>query len=593
MNKRGIAIITALMTGISMAASPAVCMADDGSGITKDETVYVVTDSEGDSEDVIVSEHLMNKNKIDRISDRTTLSNIENVKGDEKFTRDGDSLTWEAGGNDIFYQGRTDRELPIKMTVSYKLDGSDVSGSELQGKSGDVEISINYDNSAKYEGNTVPFVVMTGFLVTDSCLKDIRVDNGKVIDDGEKQIVIGMAAPGLAGTAGLGEANLGLGDSVTIKAKAENFAVEDMMTIVTNSVFEDIDTDELEGLDFDDKIKELDNGSKKLITGTRLLYNGIDTMDSNRESLTDGVQQLDQGASALYSNLDKIKDLVSANASCLNYVNGVLSDSLPALKQESSDLRSQLEEINGSAETADIKSVEKVQDITDTSTLKEDAQKLRELRDKAPEEDKASYDAIIADMEKVADNESSMISRINGEIDRANAGIQENAAAVNNQSDNIQAALAGAERIYDDASKVQIAKSVINVPGSLGPGKPSWKYISDTLYGSFFSDGSTPTVLTGAKGLADGMDALSESTETLSTGISQLDKGALEVNRGMEKLYSQGIKKIVDLYNNDLKGMASSLSGLLDAGKGYSSFSDPSYSDNGSVKFIYKIKISE
>ena len=581
------------MTGITLAASPAVCLADEVSGITKDETVYVVTDSEGDSEDVIVSEHLINKNKTDRISDSTTLSDIENVKGDEKFTRDGDSLTWEAGGNDIFYQGRTDRKLPIKMTVSYKLDGSDVSGSELQGKSGDVEISINYDNSAKYEGNTVPFVVMTGFLVTDSCLKDIRVDNGKVIDDGEKQIVIGMAAPGLAGTAGLGEANPGLGDSVTIKARAENFAVEDMMTIVTNSVFEDIDTDELEGLDFDDKIKELDNGSKKLITGTRLLYNGIDTMDSNRESLTDGVQQLDQGASALYSNLDKIKDLVSANASCLNYVNGVLSDSLPALKQESSDLRSQLEEINGSAETADIKSVEKVQDITDTSTLKEDAQKLRELRDKAPEEDKASYDAIIADMEKAADNESSMISRINGEIDRANAGIQENAAAVNNQSDNIQAALAGAERIYDDASKVQIAKSVINVPGSLGPGKPSWKDISDTLYGSFFSDGSTPTVLTGAKGLADGMDALSESTETLSTGISQLDKGALEVNRGMEKLYSQGIKKIVDLYNNDLKGMASSLSGLLDAGKGYSSFSDPSYSDNGSVKFIYKIKISE
>ena len=581
------------MTGITMVASPAVCLADEVSGITKDETVYVVTDSEGDSEDVIVSEHLINKNKTDRISDSTTLSDIENVKGDEKFTRDGDSLTWEAGGNDIFYQGRTDKELPVKMTVSYKLDGSDISGSELQGKSGDVEISINYDNSAKYGGNTVPFIVMTGFLVTDSCLKDIRVDNGKVIDDGEKQIVIGMAAPGLAGTAGLGEANPGLGDSVTIKARAENFAVEDMMTIVTNSVFEDIDTDELEGLDFDDKIKELDNGSKKLITGTRLLYNGIDTMDSNRESLTDGVQQLDQGASALYSNLDKIKELVSANASYLDSVNRVLSDSLPALKQESSDLRSQIEEINGSAETADIKPVEKVQDVTDASTLNEDAQKLRELKDKAPEEDKASYDAIIADIEKAADNENSMISRINGEIDRANAGIQENASAVNNQSDNIQAALAGAERIYDDASKVQIAKSVINVPGSLGPGKPSWKYISDTLYGSFFSDGSTPTVLTGAKGLADGMDALSESTETLSTGISQLDKGALEVNRGMEKLYSQGIKKIVDLYNNDLKGMASSLSGLLDAGKGYSSFSDPSYSDNGSVKFIYKTKISE
>ncbi|MGN0702353.1 MAG: hypothetical protein ACI4KL_04150 [Lentihominibacter sp.] len=593
MNKRGIAIITALMTGISMAASPAVCLADDGSGITKDETVYVVTDSEGDSEDVIVSEHLINENKIDRISDRTTLSDIENVKGDEKFTRGGENLTWEAGGNDIFYQGRTDRELPVKMTVSYKLDGSDISGSELQGKSGDVEIDITYDNSAKYEGNTVPFVVMTGFLVTDSCLKDIRVDNGKVIDDGEKQIVIGMAAPGLAQAAGIGESDLGLGNSVSIKARAENFAVEDMMTIVTNSVFEDIDTDELEALDFDDQIKELDNGSKKLMTGTRLLYNGIDTMDSNRESLTGGVHQLDQGASALYSNLENIKDLVSANASYMNYVNGVLSDSLPALKQESADLRNQLEEISSSAETDDIKPVDKVQDITDTSTLREDARKLRELRDKAPEEDKASYDAIIADMEKAADNESGMISRINGEIDRANAEIQENAASVDNQSETIQAALADANRIYDDAAKVQIVKSVINVPGSLGPGKPSWKYISDTLYGSFFSDGSTPTVVTGAKGLAEGMNALSQSTETLSTGISQLDKGALEVNKGMEKLYSQGIKKIVDLYNNDLKGLTGNLTGLLDAGKGYNSFTETSLSGNGSVKFIYKTRISE
>lgn len=593
MNKKKFSIVTAFITAVVMLASPAMCFADDGAGVEKDETVYVVTDSAGDAEDVIVSDHLVNQKGIEKISDRTNLTDIENVKGDEGFSRKGNSIIWDAGGNDIYYQGKTDSKVPVNMNVTYKLDGKQINGTRLQGKSGNVEIKISYSNSAVYGGNCVPFVAMTGFLVTDSCLTDIKIDNGKVIDDGEKQIVIGMAAPGVSQTLGLQANQQGLGDSVTITAKADNFAVEDMMTIVTNSMFEDIDTGVFAGLDYDDRIKELDRGSKSLVEGTRLLYGGISTMDSSKESLTEGVEKLNTGASALYTNLDKIKELVYANASYLNYVNGMLNDRLPALASRSNEVCESLEEISSSAGKVQVEPVNRIEDVTDTATIKEDIEKLKALKEKASEEDKAVYDSIISDMEKTAENESSIISTVNAQIDKANSQLQDNAAVLDGQNEKLEEALGEAYMVYDDARKVQIANSVINVPGTLGPDKPSWNYISDTLYGSFFGDGSTPTVITGAKGLAEGMDALNNSTGQLADGISRLDSGALDVSKGMQKLYSQGIKKIVNLYNNELKGMADGLSGMVDAGKGYNSFTKISPGVKGSVKFIYKTKISE
>ena len=243
-----IAYLTAVCTMAVMCGMPAVAFAEGG-GITKEETVYVVTDSTGTQEDVIVSDHLVNSGKAKTISDETTLSDIENVKGEETFKQNGDALTWDAEGNSIYYQGKTDAEVPVTLNVVYRLNDRVVSGSELQGQSGKVEIRIHYENNAEFEGTTVPFVVMTGLIVTDDSFKNIKINKGKVIDDGEKLLVVGMAAPGLAQTLGIGESELGIGSTVIITGDANKFAVEDMMTVVTNAFFEDIDSDSIDDLD--------------------------------------------------------------------------------------------------------------------------------------------------------------------------------------------------------------------------------------------------------------------------------------------------------------------------------------------------------
>ena len=215
-----IAIMAAVCTMTVMCGMPAVAFAWDG-GVTKEETVYVVTDSTGAQSDVIVSDHLQNKGKSKTIADETTLTDIENVKGEETFEQNGDSLTWDAEGNSIYYQGKTTDEVPVTMDIVYRLDDKVVSGPDLQGNSGKVEIKINYENNAEYNGIAVPFIVMTGLIVTDESFKNIKISKGKVIDDGEKLLVVGMAAPGLAQTLDIGESELGIGSSVTITGDAD------------------------------------------------------------------------------------------------------------------------------------------------------------------------------------------------------------------------------------------------------------------------------------------------------------------------------------------------------------------------------------
>lgn len=295
-----------LITLTAMCGMPVCAFASDSSQITKEETVYVVTDADGTQNDVIVSDHLINSGGMDVINDSSELEDIENVKGEEKFTQDGGSLKWKSGGNDIYYQGRTDAEVPISMDVSYKLDGKEISGADLQGKSGNAEINITYSNSAEYNGDTVPFIVMTGLIVTDDSFTDISIDNGKVINDGDKTIVAGMAAPGLAQTLGFGENELGLGDSVKITGTANEFAVEDMMTIVTNSVFEDIDTGKFGDLNYDAQINELNSGAKKLVSGSKELYSGIDYLNSQTDPLEEGVSELNKGSKQMKNGLDKL-----------------------------------------------------------------------------------------------------------------------------------------------------------------------------------------------------------------------------------------------------------------------------------------------
>ena len=172
--------------------------------IGKEETVYVIADSTGKEQKVIVSDHLINNDNKATIGDASTLTDIENVKGDETFTQNGTKLVWQADGNDIYYQGTSTGQLPVSQKITYSLDGKEISPEELAGKSGKVTIRFDYTNNEKVKANIggkeeeicVPFVALSGMVLGDE-FTNIEVENGRVAADGNNNIVVGYALPGL------------------------------------------------------------------------------------------------------------------------------------------------------------------------------------------------------------------------------------------------------------------------------------------------------------------------------------------------------------------------------------------------------------
>lgn len=654
------------MTMVVLCGAPAVAFAGD-SGIKKDETVYVVTNSDGTQDDVIVSDHLVNGNEAKKISDETTLSDIENVKGDETFKQNGDSIEWAAKGKDIYYQGKTDQEVPIIMDINYRLDGQVVSGKELQGKSGDVEIRINYTNNGKFENKTIPFIVMTGLVVTDDSFTNVKVDHGKVIDDGDKQFVVGMAAPGLAQSLDIGENELGFGDSVMITGKAKKFNVEDMMTIVTNSVFEDIDTGDLD-LDFDSQIKELNNGAKQLVSGSDLLYSSLDELAAQAPKLKEGTKKLKKGASDLKKGSDKtkqgsidMKDGIGTLGSKLNESMTQMCQALTQISAGAGNLQSGLETLKGeiTRESSDPtkfgmrQAIEKiaaatagastgietasgylgsaVNDLTnsDDGVIMYDAKALAELEGlmSAINEDSSIDDSTKANLvgqievimndinkskNKLNDSENGVVKKIGtadavlttiDTEDKKNADLlaktaNQLAVGMLPEIDNLVDKLGSADQkgetlIYGAASIKAGSDQIISMieesttTGDLAKGLKQLNEGAGKL-----ADGEKE-LNEGAKKLAAGTAELDEKAEGLVDGSRQLSEGSKKLNQGMKKLYNKGIKKIVYLYNNDLKGLTDGLDNVMDAGKGYKSFTKLPSNMDGSVKFIYKTKICD
>nr|MCR4646612.1 hypothetical protein [Oscillospiraceae bacterium] len=203
----------------------------------KDETVYVLCNNSAGVRDVIVSDWLKNPGALPGLTDVSSLTNIENVKGDESFTGQGTSLRWDAAGNDIYYKGKSDGELPVTVNVEYILDGQTVSPDALKGKSGHLRIEWHYTNNtavAQRVGGSsrnicVPFLTASTALLDTNVFRNVSVTNGRVISDGERLIVIGMAFPGLSESLGLDETDLDIEipETFSIEADVENFTMSD------------------------------------------------------------------------------------------------------------------------------------------------------------------------------------------------------------------------------------------------------------------------------------------------------------------------------------------------------------------------------
>lgn len=315
---------------------------------TKSETVYAKIDSTGSVKSVTVSDQLKNISGESKFKDISDLEDIINVKGDEAFSMTGKDLVWDAKGEDICYQGTTSKELPVGIEISYKLDGKDITAAALEGKSGHLVMRYTYKNKTSGKDKTAtPFMIATGLVLDEENFKNVVVTNGKLMSDGERNVAIGYGFPAMNDI--LDVEDLDIPDYFEVEADVTDFQPVEGMTIATNSVFNDLETDGFDSLeDLGSSMEELQDASSQLVSGSGELKNGIDTLLASSGTLVDGIGQLASGGEALQSGTGALE----AGGNALAEGNAALADGTGQLLSGTQTLASGASQLNAGLKLA-------------------------------------------------------------------------------------------------------------------------------------------------------------------------------------------------------------------------------------------------
>ena len=334
--KRSLTTSLAVGMSVMMGAVPVYAAGStDTQDVYKEETVYVNADATGNSDEVTVSDWLKNSGSVSgNLTDESILKEIKNVKGDETFTENGDQLTWNTAGEDIYYQGTTDKELPVSVKLTYFLDGKEVKPDELKGKSGHLKIQVQYTNNekktvtvdGKEEEVYTPFVMMTGMILPNETFSNVTIDNGKVISDGSRNIVVGFGMPGLKDSLDLDEETtkeaedkgVTIPENFEMEADVTDFTMSSTFTVALTDLLDDMDMDNIIDVDsLKDSLNELEDAALELVSGSGTLADGASTLADGVSSNTAGADELNAGIQKYLGSNGEL------NGSVTEYVNGV------------------------------------------------------------------------------------------------------------------------------------------------------------------------------------------------------------------------------------------------------------------------------
>ena len=342
----------------------------EDTGFSKEESVYVKADASGNVKKTTVSEWLKNPEK-GTISDTSELKDIKNVKGDETFeTGSNNNVSWKSEGNDIYYQGTIDKELPVDVKVSYKLDGKSISPKDLKGKSGKVEIQFSYDNKSKQTVNVngedvemyTPFTMVSAMMLSSDEYSNVSVENGKLISVGDKKIVVGVAFPGLANDLNLKDLDMDIDipETVTITADVKDATVGTSITMASAELMNEFGLNDIDSFDdLQDSIDDLEDatnqlvdgskeaadGSKELADGAGTLNDGAGTLASGAGTLADGVNILNEKSGTLVSGVNTLASGVgtyTAGVASIAKNSQLISDNMQSLQGGVNKLEEQI-----------------------------------------------------------------------------------------------------------------------------------------------------------------------------------------------------------------------------------------------------------
>lgn len=324
----GSVVLSAVMAG-SMMPVTVFAQSNDENPTEKTETVYSVLNSDGSISDTIVSSWLHDEDGINNIKETLNLTDVKNIKSNEKPSKDGNTYTWNAKGNDVYYEGTGTKQLPVSVKLCYELDGQEMSAKDMEGKSGHLKLTIsftnNYSEVKNINGKSIvihPSYLAGGMLnMSTGNFTNVKCESGKIVNDGTNEMLAFANIPGLNETlksAGLDKVNnqLGISDDVTVEADVNNFDLGSIMVGMTNEIDLASELGEIgsvsELTDGIDQLMEADDqlidGSKQLYDGTTQLKEGIAPLSSaypQIETLTNAFDQLHDGTTTLSTGLNQ------------------------------------------------------------------------------------------------------------------------------------------------------------------------------------------------------------------------------------------------------------------------------------------------
>lgn len=593
----------------------------------KEETVYVVANADGSANNVIVSEWLKNKEGSDTLKDASDLKDITNVKGDETFTQNGDEITWEAKGNDIYYQGTTEKELPVTEKITYYLDGKEMKPEEIAGKSGKVTIRFDYTNNEKttqvVDGEEhevyVPFTVMTGMILPED-YSNVEVTNGKVISDGSKKVVVGVAMPGLKDSLAIEDGDLEeeveIPDYIEITADVENFSLDMTMSVIMNDLLGSTDLEEAFDLtELEDSIDTLSDSSKQLVDGSADLAEGLDTLKSSMKEFASGVNTLKNGITTYTNGASEINNGAATLSNGINSMSQGVSTLTSALGTAMSDSEKQAVAAQADAAVestfaggmSDAVAAQAAQQFSDTMTSDATVGMIYQgLR--GSELYTSLYDAACA--QQIQGIMASMgVDQTTAQAAfEANGGPAQVQAAVEGKlqtlAGSVAAGIAENGKSAMGASVADACKTAAKTAAesaAISGAEGAKSQIAAQLQQSGLMEGvaqlqsganqlaqGSSTLVANNGTLVNGASALADATTQLTAGVNKLADGSDTLMEGMAKFDAEGIQKLVDAYNGDAKDLLNKLTAVVNAGKDYQTFTKVSDGTKGTVKFILR-----
>ena len=633
---------------------------------SKLETVYSNLDSNGKAYKTIVSTQLTNEDKSDEITDISNLLNIENTNGDETFKKEGNQIVWDSNGNNIYYKGESDKQLPVECKITYELNGEEISAEELKGKSGNVKIKINYTNNEKHivsiNGKQVtmytPFIIVAGTKIDNAKNKNIQITNGKIVDNGESTLAVGIAMPGMQENIGISKSKIDIPEEIEISMETEDFEMGNIIAVVAVKGIDEDLTSDLNSMY--SQINELANASNEILAGANQLKEGT-------SELVSGVDQLKDGTGAAYAGSKQIKDEVEESTKNLKNDNTPAIDSktLEAIKAQAMQIATLSDEqkagIAAQAKVAATLSDEQKAGVAaqaKAGAKLTDAQKAGiAAQAKAAAKLTDAQKAEIAAQAKLTDEQKAKITaqaKAGAEftetqktaiIEQAQKKYTETLTEAEKQliltvaqntayQTATTTALAVAESTAE-ATALKVAQSVaestaeataLKVAQSVA--ESTAEATAQTVAQSTATQTAETTALTVAQStatqtagatatqtatqvgnqakqkftnqvvsqmstlgtaldeLTNGLANIDNGVSALSVGTNKLDSGALQLANGVKTFNEQGISKINNLVNGDLRNIASRVEKMNELANEYNNYAGIQNGMAGEVKFI-------